>query len=82
MEYGFQHDWVHWIRNLVSSAFFSILVNGDPMATFPTMRGLRQGDTLSPFLFILLAEGLGRALKVKRREGLIIGLHPHERMQA
>ena len=79
--YGFQHDWVHWIGNLVSSAFFSILVNGAPSITFPAMRGLRQGDPLSPFLFILLAEGLGRSLKAKIWEGLTTGLRPHEGMQ-
>ena len=64
--YRFQHDWVRWIGNLVSSTIFSIIVNEAPTVTFPTTRGLKQGDPLSTFLFIILAEGLGRALKAKR----------------
>lgn len=78
--FGFQHDWVQWISNLVSLAFFSILVNGAPSTTFHTTRGLRQGDLLSPFLFILMVEGLGRALKARKVEGAIKGVRPHEGM--
>lgn len=56
--FGFQHDWVRWICNLVSSSFFSILFNGAPTSTFQASKGLRKGDLLSPSLFILMAEGL------------------------
>lgn len=81
-DFGFQHDWISWISNLVSTAFFSIIVNGAPTTPFSATRGTRQGDPLSPFLFIILAEGLGRALKEKIQEGKISGLKPHEAMQA
>jgi hypothetical protein len=57
--FGFDHQWVNWILNLTSSAFFSILVNGVPSQPFSPSRGIRQGDPLSPFLFVLMAEGLG-----------------------
>jgi len=80
--FGFQHDWVRWIRNLVSSAFFSVLVNEAPTSTFQASRGLWQGDPLSPFLFILMAEGLGRALKAKQDEGTIKGVGPYEGMES
>ena len=80
--FGFKHNWVKWIGNLVSTTFFSILVNGSSTATFQTSTGLRQGDPLSPFLFILLAEGLDRTLKERQESGSIKGVGPHQGMDA
>ena len=60
--------------------FFYILVNGSPSDIFSASRGLQQGDTLSPFIFILLAEVLGRTLKAHQTKGEIRGLGPHEGM--
>ena len=74
LAFGFKYDWVKWIGNLVSATFFSILVNGYPSDTFSASRGLWQGDPLSPFLFILLAEDLGRTLKAHQTKGEIGGL--------
>eukprot|EP00253_Pinus_taeda_P015038 PITA_15038 len=61
---------------LVSTASFSILLNGSPSRTFMPSRGLRQGDLLSSFLFVLMMEGLGRAIKMENFEGRIQGLKP------
>lgn len=59
---------------LVTTASCSILLNGSPSKTFKPSRGLTQGDPLSPFLFILMMEGLGRVIKATKKERRIQGL--------
>jgi hypothetical protein len=75
--FGFDKHSVNWILNLTSSAFFSILVNGVPSHPFSPSRGIRQGDTLSPFLFVLMSKGLGCYLKSSILKGTLKGLPLH-----
>lgn len=69
--YGFDHNWIRWAMALVSSVNFSILLNDSPSSTFIPSRGLRQGDPLSPFVFMLMMEGLRRGIKMANAEGRI-----------
>jgi hypothetical protein len=55
--------WQKWIKECVSTAKASVLVNGSPTEEFSLGRGLRQGDPLSPFLFLLAVEGLNVLMK-------------------
>jgi hypothetical protein len=77
LAFGFDPTWVSWIVNLTSSALFSILINGVPTKPFSPSRGIRQGDPLSPFLFILMEEGLSRTIKATITDKSLSGLTPH-----
>ena len=78
--FRFCQDWVDWVMGLVSSPFFSILLNGSLTRIFSPYRGIRKGDPLSPFLFILAAEGLSRLIKSQEGQGRIRGLSFYEGM--
>ena len=67
---------------LVTTPFFSILLNGSPTGTFQSSRGIRQGDPLSPFLFILMAEGLSRLLQSRVEGGELRGIRLTESLEA
>jgi exonuclease III len=77
LAFGFEELWVTWILNLTSTAFFSILVNGVPSRPFTPSRGIRQGDPLSPFLFIIMVEGLSRSIHAAVGNGSLEGLSLH-----
>ncbi|GKF47897.1 putative RNA-directed DNA polymerase, eukaryota, reverse transcriptase zinc-binding domain protein [Tanacetum coccineum] len=70
---GFGRKWRRWIQVCLHSARSSVLVNGSPTSEFSIKRGLRQGDLLSPFLFIIVMEGLHITMKNAVCSGLIRG---------
>lgn len=72
----FCRQWISWVLALIKSSRFSILVNGAPSEPFSPSRGIRQVDPLSPFLFVILMEGLSRIIAKKRVHGVIKGLQP------
>jgi len=53
----FSDRWCRWIRACVFCGNLSVLVNGSPTEEINIQRGLKQGDPLAPFLFLLVVEG-------------------------
>lgn len=74
LEMGFASIWVDLIMRCVSIVFYSILNNGVSYGRIILERGLRQGDPLSPYLFLICAEGLSSLLKKAGFMGVLTGL--------
>ncbi|GKC51628.1 reverse transcriptase domain, reverse transcriptase zinc-binding domain protein [Tanacetum coccineum] len=71
---GFRDKWCKWVDSCLRSASMSILVNGSPSEEFRLKRGIRQGDPLSHFLFILAAEGLNALVSEAVEKGIFRGV--------
>ena len=70
---GFSWKWRRWISYCISTVRFSILINGGLEGLFGSSRGIRQGDSLSPLLFVIVMEGLGRMVARAVEGGLLSG---------
>lgn len=72
MMMGFGAKWLSWITFCLASSTFSVFISGSPVGFFNGSRGLRQGDLLSSFLFIMVLEVLSRMIE-RAEMGYIVG---------
>ena len=71
---GFSERWIGLMMMCVKTVSFSVLINGEPKGKIIPTRGLRQGDPISPYLFLLCAEGLTAMLRKEECGGMISGV--------
>ena len=70
LAFRFPHNLIKVIMSCISTSSISVLVNGNALDAFNPSRGRRQGDPLSPYLFILCIEYLGNLIEEKCSKGL------------
>ncbi|GKE88664.1 RNA-directed DNA polymerase, eukaryota, partial [Tanacetum coccineum] len=73
-KFGFGEKWCGWIQECLQSSWGSVLVNASPTEEFQFFKGLKQGDPLSPFLFILVMESLHLSFKRVVDAGMFNGI--------
>ncbi|XP_035539661.1 uncharacterized protein LOC118344031 [Juglans regia] len=71
---GFSSQWVELVMKCIETVSYALMVNGVPQPEFYPTRGLRQGDPLSPYLFILCAEALSNLIHKAEGNKLIHGV--------
>lgn len=76
---GFEENWIRWTMECITTVNFDIFVNGEARSKVSPGRGLRQGDPLSPYLFVLVKDVLSKLMQQgiadSQREGMIINKH-------
>lgn len=76
---GFSSKWISWIMLCVSTVSYSVKFNGAHIGPISPARGLRQGDVLSPYLFLLCVEDLSDLIEKYVEEKRLIGYKIHIR---
>jgi len=71
---GFAPRWIHFLVTCVRTVTYSTLINGQPNGRIVLSHGIRQGDPLSPYFFIICAEAISSMLQYSVRNGDITGV--------
>ncbi|XP_062145265.1 secreted RxLR effector protein 78-like [Alnus glutinosa] len=71
---GFEAQWVNLVMKCIRTVTYAVLVNGKLVGNIRPSSGIRQGDPISPYLFLLCVEALSALLNRAKRKGAITGV--------
>ena len=71
---GFAEQWINLVMMCVRTANYVILLNGNPVGRFYPTWGIRQGDPISSYMFLLCAKALSNLMTQAKEKGLITGV--------
>ena len=71
---GFAEEWIRMVMQCITTVRYSFLINGKAKGYIAPTRGIRQGDPLSPFLFLLGTEAFSALLEDRANSGFLKGI--------
>ena len=74
LKLGFDIQWVRLAKETICTTSNSMLINGEPHRFISPTRGIKQGDPLSPYLFLLCAESLSALLRKDEENQILQGI--------
>lgn len=76
---GFHTKWIQWVMECLTTVLYTYFINGSAQGLVRPTRGLRQGDPLSPYIFILCSEVLSGLCHITQEEGRFLGIRVSQR---
>ena len=74
LKMGFDPRWVHLAMETITIDSYAVLINGESWGFITPWRGIKQGDPLSPYLFLLCVEGLSAMLRKAKESHQLRGI--------
>ena len=71
---GFDEIWIGWIMECVTTVSYSLVIKGKPSPSFYPNKGIRQGDSLSLYLFLFVVDILSRFILNRAQDKVIVGM--------